>query len=288
MLQKDRLIRWMTGYTLEVSAKEIENIERICARFPKGLKIYLPHIQGKSFEKEVVNPAKRLHQQGLIPVAHLAARNLKDEADLEKHLAMLKNAVPTTEILLLGGGTNPPIGKLNSTMDLLKTGLFTKYNFKRIGVAGHPEKHPQVASTKLLQALKEKQNFAIANGIEIYILTQFCFTVEPVMEWLKQLHQYKIKIPIRLGVVGIVGIVSLIKYALYCGVGNSLQMIKDKYKNMLQLATKYHNEEFFLPLLETLQKDYPEIEGLHVFSFGTGEKTIDYFQQWQTKLKQQV
>lgn len=288
MIPKSRLIDWMTNYTLEVSAKEIENIEKLSDKFPQRLKIYLPHIQGKNFATEVVQPAKKLHKKGFLPVAHLAARNLKDEADLEQHLKMLKDAVPTTEILLLGGSNNPPAGKFFSTMDLLQTGLLTQYGFQKIGVAGHPEQHSQVVEKKLLQALIEKQEFASKNKMEIYIMTQFCFAVDPVVEWLKKLRACNIKMPIYLGVVGIVGVISLIKYAIYCGVGNSLQVIKDKYKNMMQLAKKYHNEDFFLPLLEVLQMDYPEVKGLHVFSFGTGEKTIDYFQQWKTKTKKQI
>ena len=286
MIPKERLIDWMSNYTLEISAKEIENIEKISDKLPQGLKIYLPHIAGKDFIKEVVTPAKKLHQKGFLPVAHLAARNLKDEADLKHHLKVLTQEVCTKEILLLAGGINPPSGKFSSAMDLLQTGLFTEYGFKKIGVAGHPEKHSQVAEQVLLNSLVVKQEFLVKNKMQMYIMTQFCFSVEPVMDWLSKLENNKIKASIYLGVVGIVGIVSLIKYAIYCGVGNSLQVIKDKAKNMIQLATKYQNEEFFLPLLEVLQTNYPNVKGLHVFSFGTGEKTIDYFQQWKIKTKQ--
>ena len=44
-------------------------------------------------------------------------------------------------------------------------------------------------------------------------------------------------------------------------------------------ALKYHNEEFFL-MLEALGENYPNVEGLHVFSFGSSEKTVNYFKDW--------
>ena len=235
-LQKDRLRRWMSSYTLEVSAKEVNKFTAFENPVPKNIKIYLPHVQGKNFEKEVVQPAQALSELGYIPVAHLAARNLIDQTDLENCLKVLTQKVDTKEILLLGGGNNPPDGTLDSVMDLLNTGLFESYGFKTIGVAGHPEKHPDISDEVLLEAMQEKYNYAKKNDIDLYILTQFCFSSEPVMSWLEKLKEAGIDAPIRLGVMGIVGIVSLIKYALYCGIGNSLQVIRNKYKSITKMA----------------------------------------------------
>ena len=63
------------------------------------------------------------------------------------------------------------------------------------------------------------------------------------MDWLGKLEKRGINVPVRLGVMGIVGIISLIKYAIHCGVGNSLQVIKNKYKSIHKMALKYHKEE---------------------------------------------
>ena len=280
-LQKKRLNQWMSNYSLEVSAKESAKFFSFERPVPKNTKIYFPHIQGKSFEDEVIKPAHILSELGYTPVAHLAARNLKDEAELESCLKKLTERVPSKEILLLGGGNNPPAGKICSVMDMLNTGLFQKYGFHSIGVAGHPEKHPEVSDKILLDSLEEKYNYVKKNKLEFYILTQFCFTTEPIMDWLGKLEKRGIKVPIRLGVMGIVGIISLIKYAIHCGVLNSLQVIKNKYKSIHKMALKYHNEEFFLPMLEALGENYPNVEGLHVFSFGSSEKsTVNYFKDW--------
>lgn len=281
-MNKSRLNKWMSSYSLEVGGKEIETLKNVKNFLPNNIKIYLPHIQGKNFETEVIKPAEQINKLGYKTIPHLAARNIKDEAELESYLKAIHN-LGIKEVLLLGGGSNPPAGNMTSTMDLLKSGLLTKYAIKTIGVAGHPEKHSQVSEEILMQALKDKQEFAKLNKLKIYILTQFCFSPDPVISWLQKLKTAKINIPIKLGVVGIVGIVALIKYAIYCGVGNSLQVIKDKYKNILQIASKYHNEDFFLPLLEVLTDSHPEVEGLHVFTFGSSEKTVKYFKEWFDK-----
>ncbi len=275
----------MNNYSLEVSAKESTKFFSFESPVPKTTKIYFPHIQGKNFAEEVIKPAQILSELGFTPVAHLAARNLKDEAELESCLKALTEKVPTKEILLLGGGNNPPVGTICSVMDMLNTGLFESYGFETIGVAGHPEKHPKVSEKILLEAMKEKYDYTKKNKLNFYILTQFCFAIKPVMDWLKKLEKAGINPPIRLGVMGIVGIVSLIKYALYCGVGNSLQIVKNKYKSIHKMANKYYNEDFFLPMLEALGENYPNVEGLHVFSFGSSEKTVNYFKGWLEKTK---
>ena len=119
----------MSNYSLEVSAKESAKFFSFENPVPKNTKIYFPHIQGKSFEDEVIKPAHILSELGYTPVAHLAARNLKDESELESCLKKLTERVPSKEILLLGGGNNPPAGKICSVMDMLNTDFFKNMAF---------------------------------------------------------------------------------------------------------------------------------------------------------------
>ena len=281
-LKKDRLHRWMQNYNLEVSAKESQKLINLKDSLPTGIKIYLPHIYGKDFEKIIIKPSQLIQKLGYLPIPHLAARNIKDEAELEKILKLIKE-LAIEEVLVLGGGINPPAGKFESSMDLLKAVSFSDYGIKKIGIAGHPEKHPNVSEPELLKALQDKQSFAAKNNLEIYIITQFCFSTDAVIDWLNKLKQAEINMPIRLGSVGIVNVISLLKYAVQCGVGNSLKLLKSKYKDVMHLAAKYKTEEFFLPLLEKLQDEHPSVEGLHLFSFGSSKKTTGYFKEWTQK-----
>jgi len=64
-------------------------------------------------------------------------------------------------------------------MQLIESGLFDKYGFKRLHVAGHPEGNKDIdadGGTKIVdEALKFKQAFAERSDAEMAIATQFAF-----------------------------------------------------------------------------------------------------------------
>ena len=68
-------------------------------------------------------------------------------------------------------------------MQLLETGLFDRYGFTSIGVAGHPEGSPDIPDAALKQALAWKNGFAERTAAQLYITTQFCFDAAPVIAW---------------------------------------------------------------------------------------------------------
>ena len=49
------------------------------------------------------------------------------------------------------------------------------------------------------EALAAKIDFARSNGLELSIVTQFCFKAEPIVEWLQRLRAHGIDIPVRVG-----------------------------------------------------------------------------------------
>ena len=67
--------------------------------------------------------AKRLHEEGMIPIPHIAARSVKDKKHLEKMLSTLVKKAFVKEVLVIGGGVDKPIGEFESSIQILKTGI---------------------------------------------------------------------------------------------------------------------------------------------------------------------
>ena len=67
-------------------------------------------------------------------------------------------------------------------MDVLKSDLLSKFNYKFVGVAGHPEGSPDISNQNLDLAIKEKNNFAKNVDFKMYIATQFFFEAKSLIE----------------------------------------------------------------------------------------------------------
>ena len=95
------------------------------------------------------------------------------------------------EALVLAGGVDKPIGDFSDSMQLLSTGLFEKYGFNRLHVAGHPEGNSDIDSIggtqNVMSALKWKQDYSRDTQADIEITTQFFFEAKPVISWAEKL-----------------------------------------------------------------------------------------------------
>ena len=54
---------------------------------------------------------------------------------------------------------------------------------KTVGVAGHPEGHRAVGDPVLRDALRRKNAYKQQTGANVYLVTQFAFTANPVLAW---------------------------------------------------------------------------------------------------------
>ena len=106
---------------------------------PKIEDVYITLLQGEQY-KDVANKAKELVALGKNPVPHFPARSITDENQLKDYILRCKD-VGVKQALVIGGSRDP-IGKFNSSIQLLETGFFEKIT---IGIAGHPEGSPDIS-----------------------------------------------------------------------------------------------------------------------------------------------
>ena len=268
----DHLKEFLTDFSIEVMPRTAAKIESFKEILPKNTRVYIAHIEGVPID-EMVQTAKRISSEGFNVMPHFPARIIKDKSTLEEWINIYQGEAGINQALLLAGGVNKPNGVFESSMQLVETELFEKYNFKNLHFAGHPEGNKDIdkggSNKNVDAALLWKQKFNERSDINIAITTQFCFEAEPVIEWANSLTNNGINIPIHIGVAGPAKLQTLIKFSLACGVGPSLRVLQKRAKDVKKLLLPFDPNDF----LETLAKHKKEnpkfnISNIHFFPLG--------------------
>src|SRR5689334_764243 len=133
MLDKQSIQELVKGYSIETTAREATRIERFSDIVPPDTRIYIVHIPG-SDRQETISLARRLRNEGLEPVPHIAARSFENLPALDGFLNQLTAESGVKQILLIAGDS-APAGEVESTLQVLDSGVLEKYEIRKIGVA---------------------------------------------------------------------------------------------------------------------------------------------------------
>lgn len=293
--------KFMSSYSIEVTpnaAKKIKDFANIELLKPNTT-VNVTYLVGADID-ESVSICKRLADANMNPVAHVPSRAFASLIDVEDYLVQLKD-VGVKELLLLGGGADVPKGELHESMQILESGLIQKYEFSKIGVAAHPEGHPDINPNDLQKAILQKAEWAYVNSMPLYYETQFCFESKPILDWEIQTRQEiiqhltnnsngfnlndnakKMKLPsVQLGIAGPATISNLIKFGAMSGVGNSLNFLTKYSGNVFKLATKHEPTDLILDVAKHYFNEDGNslIDGLHFYPFGGFKSTLKWVHQ---------
>jgi methylenetetrahydrofolate reductase (NADPH) len=122
------------------------------------------------------------------------------------------------------------------------------------------------------------------------IVTQFCFKAEPIVEWLKRLRTHGIDTRVRMGLAGPAGILTLTRYAIHCGIGNSLHALNE-HPSFAKLLTENGPESIIRGIAQGIAATADPgdsalplgIAGLHFYVFGGFSKTLDWIHAHQER-----
>ena len=271
---------FLQSMSMEITPRQVDKLPMLQERLAPGTKVFIALIDPADAQNQL-HAARQLRLAGFEPVPHVPARFLRDETELQTRIKGLADEAGVTTMLVLGGGAPTPVGKFDSAIQLLRTGVFEANGVKRIGLAGHPEGNSDITKLNgeamLLTALTEKQDYLKAHGLEGFIATQFLFEAGPLAYWASMLRENGIDLPIHVGVPGPATIKTLVKYAAMCGVGNSARFIRKQALNITKLLTVNTPDEF-IDQLAVLHFDKPElgVAGAHLYPFGGFEKLLDW------------
>jgi methylenetetrahydrofolate reductase (NADPH) len=248
-------------------------------RLSPGTEVFLTWIPGTD-PMHMVGPAAQLRRAGLLPVPHVGARHLESAAQLEQLAARLVGDAGVDRVLVIGGDRAKPAGPYDSSLAVMQTGVFQQRGVTRMAVTGFPEGNPNISEPALEEALTAKINFARNSGLQLSIVTQFCFEAEPIVGWMKRLRARRINHPVRIGLAGPARLVTLVRYAVRCGVGNSLRVLTE-HPSFAKLLTDKGPEpiirDIALSAGPTSDGMLPlDIAGLHFYVFGGFNKTVDW------------
>ncbi len=263
----------MRGWSVEISSRDTKALEAAAAHVEPGTEIYLNWLPGDHHHRTVA-AAARLRQAGCNPVPHIAARYLASHTQLADFLARLSGEAGVTQVLAIGGDCERPAGPFEASFQVLESGLFQKYGIRRVGIAGYPEGNPRISPQALAMALSAKLDYASRSGLDAYIVTQFCFEAAPIVDWLRQIRGRGISAPVHVGLAGPAGLATLMKFALRCGVGNSMKALSLRGPAIARLLTESGPERVMRDLAQAAARDPAlGISAVHFFSFGGFERT---------------
>ena len=270
---RQEVIDFMAGFTVETTPGAAAKTPSYREHLKASTKVAVTFLPGSDFA-DTVATAKRLKDEELVPLPHLAARSIPSKAALEDYLTRLEGEVGVTEVVALGGAVTTPLGPFDSSMQVLETGLLDRHGIKSIGVAGHPEGSPDISDKGLAEALAWKNAFAERSDAELYIATQFCFEAAPIVAWDKAIRASGNRLPIHIGVPGLATIKTLINHAKACGVGPSMRVLTRQARNIAKLMTVNAPDRLVLDLARYKASD-PDcgIRRAHFYPLGGMRRT---------------
>lgn len=265
-----------SNWSIEVTPTGATKIESFRDCLDPGTTVNVTFLPGTD-PADTIAVCERLHNDGMRPVPHLAARSLRDADQLDELLSAYTARCGVEEVLCIGGGVDSPVGGFDATMQVLQTGLIQKHGIRHIGVAGHPEGSPDISNDEIAEALDAKNALAKAEGLNLYIETQFCFEADIVLEWEKRVRAAGNALPIRIGIPGPATIKTLFRFAQISGIGPSMRFISKQAKNVAKLMTVQSPHLLLIGLAEGMAADKEcLIRHFHYYPFGGFARTATY------------
>jgi methylenetetrahydrofolate reductase (NADPH) len=208
-------------FSLEATRPRAAEIAALAGILPPGTPVYLTAVPTTDAH-ELVTAAAGLRKAGLEPVVHVAARRLPSAGALQELLAGLRGEADLRRLLVIGGDVDES-GPYPDALAVIQKGRLREAGIEEIGIGAYPEGHPRIPPGRLEAALDEKIAAATAQGLAVHIVSQFSFSPERILAWLRQLRACGISRPVKVGMAGPTSVPALFRYARRCGVSASLR-----------------------------------------------------------------
>lgn len=223
---------------------------------------------------ETLELSEKLIERGFKVTPHIASKCVSGEKHLEAIIKKL-DELGIESIFVPGGDRPEPMGDFNNALDLLKALKKLGHNLNKIGMAAHPEGHPDVSDEILMEALEEKKDLAD------FIVTQMCFDAEILNDWMNQIHNKGIELPVWVGLPGVIERGRLLKTSLRIGVGDSLRFLRKKSQVATELmkSSIYNPDDLVRDITEQIDINDSKLAGYHIYCFNQIETT----EKWRTE-----
>ena len=262
--------------SVEMSIEARNEIPVIAALLPVGTRVYVNH-SPRHAVADSLPVLSALHDAGLDPVPHIAARRIESRAEVRDFLARATAECGVGKVLLVGGDDPQPLGPYDGGAALLRDEVLRNCDVNEVGVPGYPEGHPRIPSPVLRAALKEKLQLAADQGLGIHVVSQFSFAPARLVEYCAGLARVHPGLSVYVGMAGPTDPRMLLRFAQRCGVSASLRALKDQGMGTIKLFTHTDPGEQLSSIARYCSTQTScNVVGVHLFSFGSATRSAQW------------
>ena len=276
---KSRISELVAAGSLEISPRELHRLGEVAALLPKDTCVYIPSLPGLPLAR-TLEMVSALRAAGLDPVPHVSARRVLDKQEFRKFLDQCVSDYGVHRVLVIGGDEPKAKGPFNDSLEVLRSGLLADAGIREIGVSGYPEGHPRIEKQQLEAAFAEKVKLAREQGLGLYVVTQFSFAPQRVVEFCSQLARTAPEVGVYVGIAGPSDPAALLRYAQRCGVSTSLRALRNLGTGIARLVVHTDPQEQVAALGGYLQgRGTGNVVGVHLYSFGGAVRTASWMRE---------
>lgn len=262
-----RIATFMGRCSMEATRPTQADAEMLRNTLPAGTEIFLSAVP-KRPRDEVVASARAIRQAGLEPVPHMAARGFPNIGAVAELLARLRGEADVKAVLAIGGDIAEPVGDIHDARRLIDSGVLRKAGIERVGIAGHPGGHPSMSDEELELTLVTKIAAAQSSGLDVHIVTQFCFEPATIIRWIGWLRARGVNLPLEIGLAGPTSLMTWLNYARRCGVRASAEALARRSGLVKHLFNAVAPDPIIRALADAATGDRLGEISPHLFSFG--------------------
>jgi methylenetetrahydrofolate reductase (NADPH) len=279
-----RLAALLSVASVEVSSRG-HQLQELQEHFTPGIDVTITFLPGDNYRHNV-DTACALRRAGFNPVPHIAARELPSREALDDFLVRLRVEADVGRMVLIAGDGALTKGPFRSSLDVCASGLIEARGISSVSVAGHPEGHPYLSAADSFKVLQAWRDWGQLTKIHVDIVTQFCFESSPILQWIGQLDARGIGLPVIVGLAGPATPATLMKFALRCGVGNSMRSVRGRIGRFGRLLTDTGPDDVVCGLHSADHAATASIAGFHLFPFGGLRKAGNWLRGWRQETLQ--
>jgi len=266
------------GCSLEITTRDVDKLREAAPSIPQDTPIAVTFLPGETLEARLA-AAKEVRALGFEPMPHFSARRMQSDDEFKTMVERMVEEASVKRCFAIAGDPAVPEGPYSDTADLIETGLFEANGMIAIGMAGHPQGHPNMTEEECFAVLEKKCAMTLERGMNPLIVTQFGFDPDAFMQWLVALRERGIDAPVRIGVPGPTNITSLLKFAARCGVEASASVMSKYGVSLGKLIGVAGPDKMVDAFATGLSSEHHPVR-LHFYPFGGLSRTVEWIEQY--------
>ena len=274
-----KLAGLLSSASVEVSSRG-HQLQELRDKFARGTDVTITFLPGDNYRHNV-ETASALRRAGYNPVPHIAAREMPSREALDDFLARARGEADVTRVVLIAGDLALAKGPFRSSLDVCASGLIEARGVLSVSVAGHPEGHPYLSAANAFKVLEAWRDWGQLTKIRVDVVTQFCFESAPILGWIGELDARGMGLPVIVGLAGPATPATLTKFALRCGIGNSMRSLRSQIGRFGRLLTDTGPDDVMRGLQLAPKDATAPIAGFHLFPFGGLRKAGEWLRSYR-------